>query len=103
CNVPSVRCASRTPSLLRRAGRLRDALERRGAGRYVHEGSTDQIGSVRRSRGAMAKSPNTASGPVSDGHPSDSVHYREYKLILRPDRFTSPAPLHAFTYLLPRA
>src|SRR5262245_13322514 len=48
----------------------------------------------------MAKSPNTANGPVSDGHPDDSVHYREYKLILRPDRFTCPEGLHEFSKLV---
>ena len=26
---------------------------------------------------------------ITDGHPLDSVHYREYKILLRPDRFTS--------------
>ena len=36
----------------------------------------------------------------SDGHPTDSVHYREYKLILRPDRFTSPDALHEFGKLV---
>src|SRR5262245_18609317 len=36
----------------------------------------------------------------SDGHPSDSVHYLEYKLILRPDRFTSPEALHEFGKLV---
>jgi hypothetical protein len=48
----------------------------------------------------MAKSPKAASSPVSDGHPSDSVQYREYKLILRPDRFTSPEGLHEFGKLV---
>ena len=48
----------------------------------------------------MEKSPKAASSPVSDGHPSDSVQYREYKLILRPDRFTSPEGLHEFGKLV---
>jgi len=36
----------------------------------------------------------------SDGHPCDSVQYREYKLILLPDRFTSPEALHEFGKLV---
>ncbi len=48
----------------------------------------------------MGKSRQTPSSPVSDGHPSDSIHYREYKLILRPDRFTSPDGLHEFGKLV---
>ena len=48
----------------------------------------------------MAKSEKGASSFVSDGHPSDSVHYREYKLILRPDRFTSHEALHEFGKLV---
>jgi hypothetical protein len=43
----------------------------------------------------MALQPQSKS-THSDGHPSDSVQYREYKLILRPDRFTSPEALHEF-------
>jgi hypothetical protein len=48
----------------------------------------------------MARSEKGASTLVSDGHPSDSVQYREYKLILRPDRFTSRDALHAFSKLV---
>jgi hypothetical protein len=48
----------------------------------------------------MAKTGKEAGSAVSDGHPSDTVHYREYKLILRPDRFTSPEGLHAFCKLV---
>ena len=48
----------------------------------------------------MAKSEKGASTLVSDGHPSDSVQYREYKLILRPDRFTSHDALHEFAKLV---
>ena len=48
----------------------------------------------------MAKSPKGANGFVSDGHPSDSIHYREYKLILRPERCTSRDALHAFSKLV---
>jgi len=36
----------------------------------------------------MGKTSQKPNGFVSDGHPADSVHYREYKLILLPDRFT---------------
>src|SRR5262249_56773551 len=57
-------------------------------------------GGDKRSRRPMAKSHKATSSPVSDGHPSDTVHYREYKLILRPDRFTSPEGLHAFCKLV---
>src|SRR5262249_45979727 len=46
---------------------------------------------------APRSQPNSA---PSDGHPSDSVHYREYKLILRPDRFTSPEALREFGKLV---
>ena len=48
----------------------------------------------------MAKSDKAAGSLVADGHPSDSVHYREYKLILRPDRFTSHDALHEFSKLV---
>jgi hypothetical protein len=48
----------------------------------------------------MAKSRAKASTAVSDGHPSDVVQYREYKLILRPDRFTSLDRLHEFSKLV---
>jgi hypothetical protein len=46
-----------------------------------------------------ASRPQSKSEP-SDGHPSGAVHYREYKLILRPDRFTSPEALHEFAKLV---
>ena len=39
-------------------------------------------------------------GRYSDGHPQDSVHYREYKLILRPDRFRSPDAFRDFGKLV---
>jgi hypothetical protein len=48
----------------------------------------------------MSKTSQKQNGFVSDGHPSDSVHYREYKLILRPDRFTSRDALHEFSKLV---
>src|SRR5262249_12005681 len=59
-----------------------------------------RLAACKRSRGAIAKSPNTASDPVSDGHPTGWVRYREYKLILRPDRFTSHEALHEFSKLV---
>jgi hypothetical protein len=48
----------------------------------------------------MAVPRSQPTDPPSDGHPSDSVHYREYKLILRPDRFTSPEALREFGKLV---
>jgi hypothetical protein len=39
----------------------------------------------------------------TDGHPRDAIHYREYKLILRPDRFASPDGLRAFGKLVRQA
>jgi hypothetical protein len=44
----------------------------------------------------------TAKGPkaYSDGHPLDQVHYREYKIILRPERFTKPTGFHDFAKLV---
>ena len=51
----------------------------------------------------MGKTSQKPNGFVSDGHPADSVHYREYKLILRPDRFTSRDALHAFSKLVREA
>ena len=34
--------------------------------------------------------------PLTDGHPRDQVHYREYKILLRPERFTSPDSFREF-------
>jgi len=48
----------------------------------------------------MATNQSRSKMAPSDGHPSDSVHYREYKLILRPDRFTSREALHDFGKLV---
>jgi hypothetical protein len=36
-----------------------------------------------------ARAPDLIAGTYSDGHPLDSVHYIECKIILKPDRFTS--------------
>lgn len=33
---------------------------------------------------------------ITDGHPLDEVHYREYKILLRAERFTSPQGFHDF-------
>jgi len=42
-------------------------------------------------------------GAYSDGHPLDTVHYLESKLILKPERFTSPPTFHEFGRLVGRA
>jgi len=42
-------------------------------------------------------------GTYSDGHPLDTVHYVECKLILKPDRFTAPPTFHEFGKLVRRA
>ena len=36
----------------------------------------------------------------SDGHPLDQVHYREYKIILRPERFSTARAFHDFGKLV---
>jgi hypothetical protein len=40
--------------------------------------------------------PMLGPGAYSDGHPLDTVHYFECKLILKPDRFTSSPSFHQF-------
>jgi hypothetical protein len=51
-----------------------------------------------------APSPTPSAPPAySDGHPLDQVHYREYKLILRPARFTSAQSFADFTRLVRHA
>jgi hypothetical protein len=40
------------------------------------------------------------SGTYSDGHPLDTVHYLESKLILKPDRFVAPPTFHDFGKLV---
>src|SRR5262249_14446069 len=35
----------------------------------------------------------------SEGHPLGEIHYREYKIILRPDRFTGPQSFSEFAKL----
>jgi hypothetical protein len=47
--------------------------------------------------------PRTSAGAAtshSDGHPLDAVQYREYKLILKPDRFAELEGFHAFGKLV---
>jgi hypothetical protein len=48
---------------------------------------------------ASARTPAT----YSDGHPQDEVRYLEFKLILKPDRFTSPKSFLEFAKLVRRA
>ena len=42
-------------------------------------------------------------GTYSDGHPLDTVHYLECKVILKPDRFTSVKSFRAYGALVQRA
>jgi hypothetical protein len=42
-------------------------------------------------------------GAYSDGHPLDTVHYLETKLILKPDRFVAPLTFRDFGKLVRRA
>lgn len=44
----------------------------------------------------MKPVPMLRPGAYSDGHPLDTVHYFECKLILKPDRFISPPTFHEF-------
>jgi hypothetical protein len=52
------------------------------------------------SEGPLEKPPRVKSGIYSDGHPLDTVHYLESKLILKPDRFVAPATFHDFGKLV---
>jgi len=45
---------------------------------------------------ALRRIDSVGTGTYSDGHPLDTVHYLECKLILKPDRFTSPPSFHEF-------
>jgi hypothetical protein len=47
--------------------------------------------------------PRVKPGTYSDGHPLDTVHYLESKLILKPDRFVAPPSFHDFGKLVGRA
>src|SRR5262245_25500090 len=46
--------------------------------------------------------PDLKPGHYSDGHPLDQVHYLECKIILKPDRFTSPKSFLEFGKLVRR-
>ncbi|HTQ23377.1 MAG TPA: hypothetical protein VMI09_01695 [Candidatus Binataceae bacterium] len=55
-------------------------------------------------KGVQQQEPPTLKpGAYSDGHPLDTVHYLESKLILKPERFTSPPTFHEFGKLVGRA
>ena len=51
----------------------------------------------------MESASPASSRVYSDGHPLDQLHYREYKLILRPYRFTSAQSFTDFTRLVRHA
>lgn len=53
--------------------------------------------------GPAQPTPRLKAGAYSDGHPLDTVHYLESKLILKPDRFTSPPTFRDFGKLVRRA
>jgi hypothetical protein len=46
--------------------------------------------------GSLEQVPQIKPGTYSDGHPLDTVHYLECKLILKPDRFVTPLTFHDF-------
>ena len=48
------------------------------------------------------RAPSLEHGKYSDGHPLDQVHYLECKIILKPDRFTSPKSFLDFGKLVRR-
>jgi hypothetical protein len=50
-----------------------------------------------------AAAPPGAAATYSDGHPRDQVHYREYKLILKPTRFTGAQSFADFARLVRHA
>jgi hypothetical protein len=47
--------------------------------------------------------PRIRPGTYSDGHPLDTVHYLESKLLLKPDRFTARPTFYEFGKLVRRA
>jgi len=49
------------------------------------------------------ETPRVKPGTYGDGHPLDTVHYLESKLILKPDRFTALPSFHDFGKLVRRA
>jgi hypothetical protein len=50
----------------------------------------------------LERTPHVKPGEYSDGHPLDTVHYLESKLILKPDRFVAPPTFHEFAKLVGR-
>jgi hypothetical protein len=51
----------------------------------------------------VQSTPRVKPGTYSDGHPLDTVHYLESKLILKPDRFTAPPTFRDFGKLVRKA
>lgn len=51
----------------------------------------------------MSSDKNVAKKSYSDGHPLDSVHYREYKILLKPDHFADAHSFKEFGKLLRHA
>jgi len=51
----------------------------------------------------VQQTPRVKPGAYSDGHPLDTVHYLESKLILKPDRFVAPPTFRDFAKLVRRA
>ena len=47
--------------------------------------------------------PESGPAPYGDGHPLDTVHYLESKLLLKPDRFTARPTFYEFGKLVRRA
>ena len=54
-------------------------------------------------KGQIPKTPQVKPGAYSDGHPLDTVHYLESKLILKPDRFVAPPTFRDFGKLVRKA
>jgi hypothetical protein len=50
--------------------------------------------------GLLEQAPKIKPSTYSDGHPLDTVHYLECKLILKPDRFVAPPTFHDFGKLV---
>jgi hypothetical protein len=53
--------------------------------------------------GPIPETPQVKPGAYSDGHPLDTVHYLESKLILKPDRFVAPPTFRDFGKLVRKA
>ena len=51
----------------------------------------------------MSTAKHQATKTYSDGHPLDAVHYREYKILLKPDHFTAAQHFKDFGKLLRHA